>query len=285
MHIILGATGHIGSVVANRLLEKGEAVTVVTRSEKKRQGWEQKGAKVAVVDVLDTNGLKKVFEGGERLFLLNPPGDLTGNMEKQENETLDAILTALRGAGIKKVVAQSTYGARKGSGIGDLGVLYRMEQELAALPLSATIIRGAYYMSNWDVYLGAAKEEGKLFTMFPPDFRLPMVAPQDIGEVAAGLMTEPVERTGLYFVEGPEQYSSNDVAAAMSKALQRPVTAVTIPVAGWKDFLVSAGLSDATAASLSNMTMLTIEDKFETTSNLVRGATTLNDYIAGLVKG
>lgn len=282
MHIILGATGHIGSVVANQLLQKGEEVTIITRSENNRSAWQQKGAGVAVVDVLDTDQLKKVFASGERLFLLNPTGDLAGNMEVQENATLDSILTALRSSAIKKVVAESTYDAQEGSGIADLGVLHRMEQELAVLPVSVTIIRGAYYMSNWDIYLEAAKEKGKLFTLLPPDFKLPMVAPQDIGVFATSLLTQPVEDTGLYFVEGPEQYSPNDVAASMSKALQRPVQTEQIPAESWKDYLVSAGLSEATAISFANMTKLTIEDKYEA-SNPVRGATTIEKYIAALV--
>ena len=88
MHIILGATGHIGSVVADQLLQKGENVTIITRSEEKRSAWQQKGASVAVVDVLNTDQLKKIFAGGERLFLLNPNGDPTGNMEHRKTRTL-----------------------------------------------------------------------------------------------------------------------------------------------------------------------------------------------------
>ena len=35
MYIILGATGHVGSAVAETLLGRGEAVTVVTRDAEK----------------------------------------------------------------------------------------------------------------------------------------------------------------------------------------------------------------------------------------------------------
>jgi uncharacterized protein YbjT (DUF2867 family) len=73
MLIVLGGTGHAGSSVAVDLLEQGEQVTVITRDNKKTKEWERRGAKNAVVDVLDSKKLKEIFRTGTRLFLLNPP--------------------------------------------------------------------------------------------------------------------------------------------------------------------------------------------------------------------
>jgi uncharacterized protein YbjT (DUF2867 family) len=93
---------------------------------------------------------------------------------------------------LEKIVAESTYGAQPGSQIGDLGVLYEMEQQIAAQSIPFSIIRAAYYMSNWDFSLQSAKHDGVIHTFFPTDFALPMVAPRDIGQLAARLMTEPM---------------------------------------------------------------------------------------------
>lgn len=79
MHIILGGTGNVGSSVAESLLKKDEDVTVVSRDEKKIPEWERKGAKVEIVDVLETNKLREVFKKGKQAFLLNPPGDISGS--------------------------------------------------------------------------------------------------------------------------------------------------------------------------------------------------------------
>jgi uncharacterized protein YbjT (DUF2867 family) len=62
----------------------------------------------------------------------------------------------LDGSGLEKIVAQSTYGAQPGEGKGDLNVLYDLEQALAAQPISVSVIRAAYYMSNWDAALKTA---------------------------------------------------------------------------------------------------------------------------------
>ena len=48
-------------------------------------------------------------------------------------------------------------------------------------------------------------------------FKIPMAAPSDIGEFAAKLMMEPVTKTGLHYVEGPEPYSPAEVAEAFGE--------------------------------------------------------------------
>src|ERR1051325_6737007 len=109
MHIILGATGHIGSTLTRLLLEQKAPVTLVVRNAEKAVKWQQQGAQVAIADVLDTQRLHDIFETGERLYLLNPnaPPDTDTATEEQRRAT--SILQALQGSGIQKVVAQSTY--------------------------------------------------------------------------------------------------------------------------------------------------------------------------------
>lgn len=67
-----------------------------------------------------------------------------------------------------------------------------------------------------------------------------MAAPADIETYAAELLTRPVEDTGLYFVEGPGQYSSDDVGAAMSEALNRKVEVVEVWSGTTTGHLISA---------------------------------------------
>lgn len=57
MYIVVGGTGHVGSAVAQTLLDEGEAVTIVTRNSDKAGAWRQRGAEVAVVDVHDVTSL------------------------------------------------------------------------------------------------------------------------------------------------------------------------------------------------------------------------------------
>lgn len=66
MHVVLGATGHIGSALTQALLDKGDPVTAVVRDEAKRRRWEERGARVSVVD------LGVLFELEQALRRLGP---------------------------------------------------------------------------------------------------------------------------------------------------------------------------------------------------------------------
>ncbi|MDH6169929.1 uncharacterized protein YbjT (DUF2867 family) [Variovorax boronicumulans] len=284
MHIILGATGHVGSALAQALLARNEPVTVVTREARKAEALKTKGAHVAEVDVFDVAELHRVMAGGHRLFALNPPALPSIDTVAQERKSLAAIVAALEGCKLEKIVCESTYGAQPGDGIGDLGVLYDMEQALRetdAGPVSA--IRAAYYMSNWDASLKTAREDGQLHSMYPPDFKLPMVAPHDLGEFAARLMLGAAEASGPHYVEGPERYSPGDVARAFAEALGQPVEVVVTPPEQWEQAFQSLGFSEAAAKSYAAMTRATLKNKDEP-EKPQRGATSLNDYISALVR-
>jgi uncharacterized protein YbjT (DUF2867 family) len=185
---------------------------------------------------------------------------------------------------LEKVVLQSTYGAQPGAGIGDHGTLYAFEQALRSSAIPSTILRAAYYMSNWDSFLDAARS-GILPTMLPPDLRLPMVAPADLGQVAAKLLTEPIANTGLHYVEGPKRYTSADVAEAFAEALGRPVSLQVIPRDEWEEAYLDLGFSPPAARSFARMTELTVDGGAEMPDRPVRGNLTLEAYITSMVGG
>ncbi|RZK54423.1 MAG: NAD-dependent epimerase/dehydratase family protein, partial [Hymenobacter sp.] len=139
MYFILGANGHVGSVLARLLLGQHQPVTVVLHQPGQAARWQQQGAQVAVVDVHDVPALHQVFRPGGRLFLLNPPAAPATDTATEERRTLAAILAAIQGAGLNRIVAESTYGAQPGERAGDLSVLYEMEQALAAQSVPVSI--------------------------------------------------------------------------------------------------------------------------------------------------
>jgi uncharacterized protein YbjT (DUF2867 family) len=283
MHIVLGATGHVGSALAKTLLDKGEPVTIVTHDAMRAADWINVGAQAAVVDVHDTEALREVFNRGEKLFLLNPPAAVSTDTIKEEKRTLASILKALENSSIKKVVGESSYGAQPGDGHGDLNVLYSMEQALKDQGLPNSIIRAAYYMSNWNQSLETAIDEGLIYSMYPVDFKIPMVCPEDLGHIAAQLMMESADSTRLVYVEGPERYSPNDVARSFSKALGKTVQAVSIPETNWMDFLKKQGFCEKAATSMIAMTKVALEEQYGVTT-IQRGHMTLDQHIQDLVE-
>lgn len=281
MFIVLGATGHVGSVVTRELLAAGEPVTAVTRDASRAEPLRAQGAAVAVVDVRDADALRAVLRQGRRAFLLNPPADPAGDPDEEERATVRSLLAALDGSGLEGIVAQSTYGAQPGRGIGDLGVLWELEEGLHGQPVPAAVMRAAYLMSNWDGLVDAARA-GVLPSVIPADLAIPMVAPQDLGRAAARLLREPPGRAGVYHVEGPERRSPADVAAAFAAALGRPVEPEVTPREGWVEMFQGLGFSEAAARSYAGMTAITVDRAYELPDDPERGTVTIDQYVQSL---
>lgn len=285
MHIILGATGHVGSAAARALLARGEPVTIVTRSRSKGAALERAGARVAVADVHDVGAMQAIFRTGRRAFLLNPPADVAANTDVEERRTAAAIAAAVTDSALEKLVVQSAYGARPGGSCGDLTILFELEQALQSRPIPVAVNRGAYYFINWDAPADAVRERGILQSFFPADFALPMVSPRDLGEAAARRLIEPEAQAGIRYIEGPRRYSPQDVADAFATALGRPVKVEVVPRARWEETYRSLGFSEAAAASYTRMTAATLEADFRLPDEPERGQVTLQSHIDALVSG
>lgn len=282
MHIIVGSTGHIGSEVVRHLYGR-EDFLALTHSEENKQKLEHSGVKAIVVDVRDTDLLNQTFSEGTSAFILNPPGDITGDMVQDELRTADSMIEAITHSGLKKIVMESTQGAQLGEGIGDFGVLFHLEKGIQHSGIPTFITRAAYYMSNWDGQLENAKN-GFIESVFPEDFKLPMVSPKDLGIFnAEKLMTE---FTGFHIVDfsGPEEYSSYDVAQALSEELGYKVEVRVIPSEDWIDYFMRMGFSEIAAESFAKMTKITLNHEFVNSGEEKRGKTTLKEYIRELVQ-
>lgn len=282
MYIVLGASGHIGGGLVDILVGQGLEVLAVVHNPAQVERIKTKGADAVAVDILDTDALRKVLRRGTRAFLLNPPAKPSTDTDAEEHKTLHSIVEALRGCTLEKVVLQSTYGAQPGDRLGDLSVLYDFEQALFAQDIPVSVLRGAYYMSNWDNLKDAAME-GKLPTMLPADLGLPMVAPKDIAEVAAQLLQEPPEDRGVHAVQGPAEYTPADAAQAFATALQHPVEVNEIPREQWKQAYRDQGFSPEAAEAYTRMIAASVDGKITRPANPRVGSITLQAYIADLV--
>lgn len=282
MYIILGGTGHVGSAVVRALLAKGEAISAFTRDAGRARGSVGSGAKLIEGDVEDMDSLRMAFKQGRRALLLNPPAEFTADTDVVERRRVRNILAALEGSGLEKVVAISTGGAQPGERLGDLNVLWELEEGLRRRSIPAAINRGAYYMSNWEGMLEPVRETGKLQTVFDADLAIPMVAPADVGAFAAQRLLSSVQDVDVRYIEGPRRYTPRDVAQAFAGALGRDVEVVVTPRNQWESSFRQMGFSAAAAESYSRMTAASIDAGFDMPGDAVRGEISLESYVQGV---
>ncbi|MEX1829614.1 NAD(P)H-binding protein [Luteibacter sp. CQ10] len=239
MYAITGITGQVGASLAEALTQAGRPFRAVVRQAAKGRAF----ADFAVADLDDTAALTQAFDGAEAVFVLLPPTFDPSPGYTESRRTIASIREALLTAKPARVVALSTIGA---DAVEDnlLSQLAHMERELATLPMPVTFLRAAWFIENaqWDIPM--ARDEGVIDSYLQPlDRRIAMVATKDIGRLAATLLDEPGQGVRVVELEGPERVSPNDIAASLTRALGREVTARVVPRDAWEARFRAQGMN------------------------------------------
>jgi len=282
MHIILGASGRVGSGIVTHLIEKGESVKGIIRDQKKADQLKALGASVATANANDLPALVAAFQDGNTLFALTPESGHERNVIGEAQDILENYCKALALSPIKKVVGLSSMGAQYESGTGNLVMSYLLEHAFTTMPVKQIFVRPAYYFSNWMMHLESVREKGILPTFYPVDFSIPMIAPEDVSAFVANVIQNEEEDGKIFEITGPAAYSSNDVAKAFSRILGKEVKAVQIPREEWESNLHEAGFSQDGIRNFVEMTAAVISGKAMPEKEgpvQVQLPTTLEDYL------
>jgi NAD(P)H dehydrogenase (quinone) len=245
MYAIMGITGRVGGAIAENLLAQGEQIRAIARNPEKAARWRDRGAEIAVAGFDDPNALASAFEGTDGVFLMVPPNFAPAPGFPEARKTLASYHAALAMALPKKAVYLSSIGAEQTSGLGLITNSHLLEQTLRNLPIAQAFLRAGWFMENhaWDVT--TAQSEARIFSnLYPLDRKFSLVATADIGKAGADVLRQ--EWTGTRYIEvaGPEQYSPNDIARALSSALGRAIEAVPVPREKWTEFFVGQGMPE-----------------------------------------
>lgn len=284
MNLILGATGRVGSMLVANLLKKGQPVRAVIRNSAKAPDLISKGAEVFVADYFDGTTLKSAFQGGSSVFLLTPENPECVDFINESRTIINNYREAIISAKIGKIFGLSSMGAQHQSGTGNLVASYLLEHAFSDLEIEQTFVRPTYYYSNWMGFLELVKEHGILPTFFPPEMKLPMIAPADVAAFLAELMCDAAPHERIYEITGPYAYSSSEIAQIFATVLKRSVTVQQIPPEAWESALLQAGFSKDGAHNLMLMTQAVIDGKTKnTTPNPIRCATDFKTYLKNII--
>jgi len=220
MHVILGASGNTGSIIANSLLSEGKKVRVVGRDAGRLQRFVHQGAEAFTATVSDAAALTKAFSGARAAYLMLPPAK---SREDQERES-DAIAKAVRESGLRYAVHLSSYGAQVPEGTGPVAGLHSSEQKLSAIGgLNVLHLRAAYFMENNLAATGMIHGMGMFGNALLPDVKLPMIATRDVGYYAAQRLLH-LDFSGKQTREllGERDLSMTEATAVIARGIGKP---------------------------------------------------------------
>ncbi|MDE1181618.1 NmrA family NAD(P)-binding protein [Paraburkholderia sp.] len=242
MFAISGVTGQVGGAAARALLAAGHPVRAIVRDESKAAPWRALGAEIAVASVQDTEALTAAFAGTEGVFAMIPPDFAPSREFPGARIAASSIVRALMAAKPSKMVALSSIGGHRESGLGLITQVRLFEDALAHAAMPTAILRPAWFMENsvWDI--APAQETGIMSSFLQPlDQPFPMIATDDIGKVIAQTLTQTWQGRRVIEIDGPQRYTQHEIAALLGGVLGRKVTAQPVPRDQWEAIFRAQG--------------------------------------------
>src|SRR5688572_542414 len=130
---VTGATGHVGQALVARLREKGVQVRAVARSADKLKALGD-GVEPQAGSLDDVAFLTRAFTGAEAVFAMIPPSFGEADFRGYQRRLGGAIVEAVAGARVPRVVTLSSLGADLAAGTGPIAGLHELEGRLEAVP-------------------------------------------------------------------------------------------------------------------------------------------------------
>jgi uncharacterized protein YbjT (DUF2867 family) len=256
MYVITGATGNTGSVVAGRLLARGEKVRVLGRDARRLEPLVRKGAEAFPCGIEDAAALAKAFAGARGVYAMIPAAHEDSDPRGYQERVSDAFAAALRASGVPYAVILSSVGADKPEKTGPILGLRNLEQKLGRIAgLNVLSLRATYFLENMLAQVPVILMLGGMAGELRADLKFPMIATRDIGAYAADALIRQ-DFTGKQTQEllGAEDVSYSQAASVIGKAIGKPGLSYTqMPPEQLKPALMQMGMSAAVADLLLEM--------------------------------
>jgi uncharacterized protein YbjT (DUF2867 family) len=241
MFLVMGITGKVGGATAEHLLAHGKQVRALVRNREKAANWAKQGVELVDGDWNDSAAIERALRGVEGAFVMLPSVWAPSPDFKEAKGVITNYVKALTKAAPPRVVALSSMGASRTSGIGILTALSLLEQGFRDLTSPIAFVRAGGFFENFLFGLKVA-QGGTLPVYYNPTNRKSMmVATNDIGAEVATLLTGPAW-SGQRVVELGSMVSADEVAAQLGEVLHRDVKAFAIPRAGWAEAFEQFGI-------------------------------------------
>ncbi len=253
-YAIIAASGHIGSRVADTLLDAGHTVRVLTRQRARLAALERRGAQVVTGDVLEPGVVETLFRGSDAAFLIAPP-NATAERFQPYFETVGTIYAdAARATNLRHAVFISCLGAHDPRFRGLVGVHADVEKILDGVrSLNVVHLRAPSFFENLYYFMHAMRASGALVSPIAPTAEIETVATRDIATAASRLLLElAFEGHSSAEIHGPTELTMERIAALIGQALGRPFPAERVPREVDIANLVGAGLSRDFATLLND---------------------------------
>ena len=212
---ITGASGNVGGVAARLLSERGLPLRLLANTPSRAP--KLPGAHAVQCSYEDTPASREALSGVDILFMVSAP---------ESEDRLDkhlAFVDAAAASGVRHIVYLSFMNAAPDATFTLARTHFHTEERIKASGMTYTFLRDNFYA---DFFVELPDEEGRILGP-AGDGRVGVVAREDAGRVAAGILADPGRYENQTLdVTGPEALTLEEITQILTRVWGRPVTYV-----------------------------------------------------------
>ncbi len=246
--VVTGATGHLGRLVIESLLQRGvpaSEIVAAGRSLDKIKDLADQGVRTAEIDYADPASLVAAFTGADKVLMIS--GSEVGQRIPQHTNVIDAA----KEAGVGLVVYTSA--PRATTATMRLVEEHKATEELlAASGLPFTVLRNGWYFENYLAQIPTYLKLGAIYGS-AGEGRISAAARADFAEATAAVLTSDGHAGAVYELGGDESFTLAELAAAVTAETGTTVEYRNLPQAEYEQALLGAGLPAPMASILADV--------------------------------
>jgi NAD(P)H dehydrogenase (quinone) len=239
--VVTGATGHLGRLAVEALVERGVPAADVVATGRRTEtlaDLAERGVVVRTADYDDEASLEEALAGADRLLLVS--GSEVGQRVRQHGNAI----AAARAAGVGFIAYTSIAHADTSTLL--LAEEHRAtEQLLAEAGVPHALLRNSWYTENYTAQLPVYLEHG--IAGAAGDGAVSAATRADYAAAAAAVVATDGHAGAVYELGGAP-FTMAELAQVVSAATGRTVTYTDLPVEQYQRLLVAAGLPEPAAA-------------------------------------
>ena len=235
---VTGASGQLGRLVVEQLLERCQATDVVAivRDPGKAADLAGAGVEIRVADYDDRPSLDAAVAGLDKLLLISS-NELGRRFAQHKN-----VIDAAKAAGVKQVIYTSAPKATTSSLV--LAPEHKATEEyLASSGVSYTVLRNNWYTENYAQSIQTARQTGTLVAAVG-DGRVASASRADYAEAAAVVLAGEGHEGKVYELTGDRAWDYDELAATIAEVTGTPCSYKAVEPAEIAAAMTAAGLDE-----------------------------------------
>jgi NAD(P)H dehydrogenase (quinone) len=260
MIAVTGATGHLGRLVIEQLLQRVPAseIVAIARDADKADDLDDRGIVVRIANYDAPSTLDRAFRGVEKVLLIS--GSEVGKRTPQHH----AVISAAKKAGTKLLAYTSLLKADTARmSLSVEHVATELAIQDSGIPF--VLLRNSWYVENYTANLSTALQTGVLLGA-AQEGRIAAAPRADYAAAAVAALTTPGHAGKVYELGGDEPFTMTELAAEISRQSGKSVQYRNLPGDEYAKTLQSFGVPAPVAEMLASADEGIARGELDTTS-------------------